>query len=102
MTSNPIPVGRLALSALGRIDPSEIGRALVLAGVVAAVVSALSIAGDYLDPVPSAVAVQAASAAAPSAHVEAAWTDAPLRGLSPSEIWAADESAHGLRPEAAH
>jgi hypothetical protein len=145
MTSNPIPIGRLAFAMLTRIDLSEIGGAMVVAGVVAAVVTALSIESEYLDlapnavaaqaaaasvpavhhaptwagivaavvtassietesldPAPNAVAAQAATASVPAVHREPTWTDAPLRGLSPSEVWAADESAHGMRPEAAH
>jgi hypothetical protein len=102
MTSNPIPIGRLAFAMLTRIDLSEIGRALIIAGVVAAFVTALSIESEYLDPAPNAVAAQAATASVPAAHREPTGVDAPLRGLSPSEVWAADESAHGMRPEAAH
>ncbi len=50
----------------------------------------------------SATAAHVPDTLTPAVHVVPSWTDAPLRGLSPSEVWAADESAHGLRPEAAH
>jgi hypothetical protein len=72
--------------------------------VVATITVAYDFGGIEISPATAAHARVASApvASAPVVHREPAWTDAPLRGLSPSEIWAADESAHGLRPEASH
>lgn len=93
-----------------RFDPREFGRALVLAAVVASVVTGVTVETDALDR--SAVAtpvasVQGADHARPQAVVHhdataTTWTATPPRGLAPSDLWAADESDQGQRPEAAH
>ena len=86
----------------GGFDARLFGKAIVCVGVVCATVIGVSTTAGLLHP----QVAHAATAHAPTTLGEAAHLAAVDRvranAAVVAEIWAADESSHGMRPDAAH